>query len=205
MNPTDESVERSLRTFATPIDRPLNRPNLPDDAGDVRYIVDDTALGRMLLAVRRDGAVLATTFAASDDDTGRLLDRIAAAVSPRILRGGRLTDQIRRELGQYLAGRRRSFDIETDLSLATPFQRTVLTGLATTRYGSRTSYGELARDIGRPRAARAVGAALGANPLCVLLPCHRVVAADGGLTGYAGGVAAKRTLLTLEATGQRYA
>jgi methylated-DNA-[protein]-cysteine S-methyltransferase len=221
MNRTDQSVERSLRAFARParqpvgpsvngtvsqpVDQPFSRPVLPDDAGDVRYCLDDTAVGRMLLAVRRDGAVLASAFVPSDDDVDRLLSRLAGALTPRILRGGSLTDAARRELAEYLAGRRRSFDVRTDLTLATPFQRAVLGGLAATGYGARTTYGQLARTLGRPRAARAVGAALGANPLCVLLPCHRVVAADGGLTGYAGGLAAKRTLLTLESTNLGYA
>jgi methylated-DNA-[protein]-cysteine S-methyltransferase len=76
----------------------------------------------------------------------------------------------------------------------------VLTDLPThTRYGATTTYGTVAADIDRPKAARAVGTALGANPVCVVLPCHRVVGANGALTGYAGGLDAKRFLLNLEA------
>jgi methylated-DNA-[protein]-cysteine S-methyltransferase len=87
-----------------------------------------------------------------------------------------------------------------DLALATPFQREVLTALANgVGYGRTASYGDLARAIGRPAASRAVGGALNHNPLCVVVPCHRVVAASGALTGYAGGLAAKRLLLQLEA------
>jgi methylated-DNA-[protein]-cysteine S-methyltransferase len=89
--------------------------------------------------------------------------------------------------------------VTTDLSLATPFQRVVLPRLAATvGYGERATYGQLAARVQRPTAARAVGAALGANPLCVILPCHRVVASSGALTGYAGGLAAKAYLLELE-------
>jgi methylated-DNA-[protein]-cysteine S-methyltransferase len=197
MNSSPDAVERALGGF----DPPVRPPTLPDSAGDVRYALDDTALGRMLLVVRRDGAVLASTFAPSDADADRLLARVAAAVSPQVLRGGTRTDQVRRELAEYLAGRRRAFDVRLDLTLTTPFQRAVLGRLPATGYGQRTTYGELADGLGRPRAARAVGAALGANPLCVLLPCHRVVASTGALTGYAGGLAAKEALLALESAG----
>ncbi|MER5790561.1 MGMT family protein [Streptomyces sp. NPDC001980] len=86
-----------------------------------------------------------------------------------------------------------------DLRLATPFSRTTVERLdALLPYGVTGTYAELAAALGRPRAARAVGTALGANPLCVVLPCHRVVGSGGRLTGYAGGVEAKRFLLDLE-------
>jgi methylated-DNA-[protein]-cysteine S-methyltransferase len=89
--------------------------------------------------------------------------------------------------------------VRVDPVLASPFQQQVLQRLAAdVGYGQRVSYGHLAGAVGRPAAARAVGTALGANPLCVLLPCHRVVAASGALAGYAGGLAAKRLLLDLE-------
>jgi methylated-DNA-[protein]-cysteine S-methyltransferase len=90
--------------------------------------------------------------------------------------------------------------VPTDLALATPFQREVLTGLAArVGYGARTTYGELASAVKHPGAARAVGTALGGNPLCIVLPCHRVLPASGGVGGYAGGAAAKEHLLALEA------
>jgi methylated-DNA-[protein]-cysteine S-methyltransferase len=97
-------------------------------------------------------------------------------------------------------GGARSVDVPTDLALATPFQREVLTGLAArVGYGERTTYGELASAVEHPGAARAVGTALGGNPLCIVLPCHRVLPASGGVGGYAGGAAAKEHLLALEA------
>lgn len=172
--------------------------------GDVTYAVDDLPVGRVLLAGRTDGTLLTSTYVDDEASTGMVLDRLSRRVSPRILRGGRALDTVRRQLGEYFAGRRRGFDVPVDLALATPFQRTVLDRLAAmVPYGATTSYGRLAEDLDRPGAARAIGAALGANPVCIVLPCHRVVAASGALTGYAGGLAAKRLLLELErpATG----
>ncbi len=91
-------------------------------------------------------------------------------------------------------------EVDADLVLASPFQREVLTGLAASvGYGERTTYAVLARAVGHPGAARAVGTALGGNPLCITLPCHRVLPASGGVGGYAGGPAAKEHLLALEA------
>jgi methylated-DNA-[protein]-cysteine S-methyltransferase len=120
-----------------------------------------------------------------------------------VLRLPRELDEVRRELDAFLAGSTRGFSVPTDLALATPFQRDVLRRLAASvGYGERTTYGALARAVERPAASRAVGAALGANPLCVVLPCHRVVASSGALTGYAGGLAAKEYLLRLESGHQ---
>ena len=188
-------VERALRDFTAPAGAP------PQLAGaDVSYVVEELPVGRMLLAARPDGTLLTSAYAASEGDAEAQLDRLARRVSPSVLRGGRALDDARRQLEEYLAGHRRSFEVATDTVLATPFQRTVLDRLASdVGYGTTTSYGALAAAIGRPSASRAVGAALGANPLCIVLPCHRVVAASGALTGYAGGVEAKRRLLELEA------
>jgi methylated-DNA-[protein]-cysteine S-methyltransferase len=116
-----------------------------------------------------------------------------------VLRRPGALDDARRQFDDFLAGRRHEFDLVTDLVLATPFQRDVLATLArTVAYGERETYGGLARAIDRPTASRAVGAALGANPLCIVVPCHRVVGSHGALTGYAGGVRAKEYLLTME-------
>lgn len=109
-------------------------------------------------------------------------------------------DDAAAQLGAYLSGRLRSFDLPLDLRLATPFSRETVSALeGFVGYGRTATYGALAEALDRPRAARAVGTALGSNPLCVILPCHRIVGSTGALTGYAGGVAAKRHLLTLEA------
>ena len=167
---------------------------------DVSYVVEDTAVGRMLLARNDSGALLASSFVPDTADEDRVLSRLSARVSPRILRQPRELDEARRELEEFLTGRRHTFSLRTDLALASDFQRLVLPRLARgVGYGHRATYGELARAVERPGAARAVGAALGSNPLCVVLPCHRVVASSGALTGYAGGLEAKRYLLDLEA------
>lgn len=170
------------------------------DPSDVSYVVEDTPIGRMLLARNDSGAVVASAFAPDTASEDRVLERLSSVVSPRVLRQPQALDEVRRELDDYLHGRRRGFSVRTDLTLASGFQRVVLPRLAASvHYGERATYGELATRIDRPRAARAVGAALGANPLCVLLPCHRVVSSTGALTGYAGGLAAKEYLLALEA------
>ena len=180
--------------LAPATDRP---PALP--ASDVSYVVHDTAVGRMLLVVRDDGRVVATAYAPDTAAEDRWLQRVADTVSPRVLRRPADTDGVRRALEGYLAGRTRVVDVATDLVLASDFQRDVLTRLAATvGYGERTTYAGLAAAVDRPRAARAVGTALGGNPLCVTLPCHRVLPASGGVGGYAGGPAAKQHLLALE-------
>jgi methylated-DNA-[protein]-cysteine S-methyltransferase len=103
------------------------------------------------------------------------------------------------QLSEYFAGRRTSFDVELAMH-GSPFQRTVWQALQDIDYGERISYGELARRVDRPSAARAVGMANGCNPISVIVPCHRVIGADGSLTGYGGGVERKRLLLDLEAS-----
>lgn len=188
------SLESALAGFHAEV-RP---PELP--ASDVSYVVEDTAIGRMLLAVKDSGELVASAFTPDTSAEDHVLARLSAKVSPRVLRHPRELDAARSELEAYLAGRSHGFTLPVDLALATPFQRVVLPRLAASvGYGERATYGELARRIERPSASRAVGAALGANPLCVVVPCHRVVASTGALTGYAGGLAAKRFLLDLEA------
>ena len=178
----------------------LAPPVLP--VSDVSYVVEDTVIGRMLLATNASGALVASAFLGPRGSEDDWLERLSRSISPRVLRQPRALDPARRELEDYLAGRLHAFDLPVDLTLATPFQRTVLGRLGeVVHYGERTTYGDLARRIERPSASRAVGAALGANPLCVVLPCHRVVASSGALTGYAGGLAAKEYLLALEARG----
>lgn len=101
------------------------------------------------------------------------------------------------QLHEYFSRTRREFDLPLDVR-GTPFQRAVWAKVASIPYGTTTTYGEIAQRIGRPRAARAVGAANGANPLPILIPCHRVIGAGGSLTGYSGGLEAKAALLRLE-------
>jgi methylated-DNA-[protein]-cysteine S-methyltransferase len=183
----------------TTFDPPLAGPPVLEPT-DVSYVLEDTDVGRLLIAVRSDGTVVTCTYAADTAAEDRWLARIASAVSPRVLRHPGPTDAVRRALADYLSGATRAVDVRPDLSLASPFQREVLTGLAArVGYGERTTYALLASAVEHPKAARAVGTALGANPLCIVLPCHRVLPAAGGVGGYAGGAAAKEHLLALEA------
>ena len=136
---------------------------------------------------------------------GDALDRIGFAartpVDPSWRRDDPAFAEAARQLAEYFAGGRRAFDLPL-APAGTPFQRQVWAALTALPYGVTTSYAALAERLGRPGSARAVGAANGANPLAIVVPCHRVVGADGSLTGYAGGLAAKRALLALE--GHRF-
>jgi methylated-DNA-[protein]-cysteine S-methyltransferase len=156
---------------------------------DAAYAVVETPVGTLLLAAGERG-LRCVSFTPD-------VDALAAAVGPRVLRVPSRLGDAAAQLDEYFAGRRRRFDLELDLD-APPFQRDVLGELALVPYGEVATYGELARRIGRPRAARAVGGALNRNPLPIVLPCHRVVGATGSLVGYAGGLDRKRTLLALE-------
>ncbi len=106
-------------------------------------------------------------------------------------------DDVRRQLDEYLAGERREFDVPVDAA-GSPFQERVWQLISQIPYGTTVSYGELARELGDGTTAQEVGAAVGRNPVSILIPCHRVVGASGGLTGYAGGLRRKRILLDLE-------
>lgn len=107
-------------------------------------------------------------------------------------------EEARRQLGEYFAGKRRTFDLEIAPS-GTPFQLSVLEALQRIPYGETRSYADIAETVGKPTAVRAVGAANGRNPLPIVIPCHRVVGSNGNLTGFGGGLEAKRYLLELEA------
>jgi len=182
-------IEARLRAFNTD----LRPPRLPD--ADVAYTIHDAAVGRLVLAIEFSGTALACSYDSEETVTARL----ARAVSPRVVRDPRRCDPLRRQLDEYLSGRRRDFDVAVDPVLATPFARRVLEAVRRVPYGATSDYGTIARVIGSPGAARAVGNALGSNPVCVLLPCHRILRGDGTLGGYAGGTAAKELLLRTEA------
>ena len=105
-----------------------------------------------------------------------------------------------REVREWFAGKRREFTVPVDLSSTPPFTRKVLERLCEIPYGATRTYGEIARDVGSPRGARAVGQAVGSNPVPVIVPCHRVLAAGGGIGGFGLGLDAKRKLLARETT-----
>ncbi len=112
-----------------------------------------------------------------------------------------LWERVYTQLVEYFAGKRRTFDLPLRYA-GTPFQRAVWEALLAISYGETRTYGELARALGRPNAARAVGGACHVNPICILIPCHRVIGANGVLTGFAGGIEIKRSLLLLERGGK---
>ncbi|MDB5868483.1 MAG: methylated-DNA--protein-cysteine methyltransferase [Polaromonas sp.] len=112
--------------------------------------------------------------------------------------GHAILKQASQQLGEYFAGRRSHFDIPLDLGCGTAFQQSVWQALLEIPQGSSISYGEVSRRIGRPAAVRAVGGAIGRNPVSIIVPCHRVMGSSGALTGYAGGLDRKTALLRLE-------
>jgi methylated-DNA-[protein]-cysteine S-methyltransferase len=122
-------------------------------------------------------------------------EALARTFGPRVLRSP--LDDVRRELDEYFAGSRREFDLPIDLRVA-PFHADVLAELARVPYGHTETYGALAKKVGRPNAARAVGTVMNRNPIPIVLPCHRIVGANGALTGYAGGLDVKLRLLQME-------
>ena len=115
-----------------------------------------------------------------------------------MLRASRPLDDVRRQLDEYFDEQRTDFELAVDLTPVADFTRQVLTRLAKVPHGQVTTYGALAKAAGRPRAARAVGTVMNRNPIPIVLPCHRVVGANGDLVGYGGGLERKRQLLTLE-------
>jgi methylated-DNA-[protein]-cysteine S-methyltransferase len=163
---------------------------------DVAYRVLDTPIGPLLLAATEEG-LLRVAFEVQDHDS--VLGGLADAVSPRILHAPGRLDEVARELDEYFAGQRRTFDVALDFRLSHGFRRAVLAHLREIGYGRTESYAQVAAAAGSPKAVRAVGTACATNPLPVVVPCHRVVRSDGSSGGYAGGAAAKRTLLSLEA------
>jgi methylated-DNA-[protein]-cysteine S-methyltransferase len=161
---------------------------------DVAYDVTDSPLGPLLLAVTERGLCRV----AYDAEPEAQEERLARDFGIRVLRAPRALDEARRELDDYFEGRRQSFDLSVDLAAVGGFHRAVLSRLAEVPYGSLTTYGTLAAESGRPRAARAVGTAMNRNPVPIVLPCHRVVGANGNLVGYGGGLERKIALLRLE-------
>jgi methylated-DNA-[protein]-cysteine S-methyltransferase len=136
-------------------------------------------------------------------DEEATLGRVAERLSPRVIEAPARLDDARRQLDDYFSGRRRSFELPIDWGLVGDFGRRVLGQTARIPYGSVATYGDVAREIGSPRAARATGNALGANPMPIVVPCHRVVASGGKMGGYTGGIERKQLLLTLERGGDQ--
>jgi methylated-DNA-[protein]-cysteine S-methyltransferase len=163
---------------------------------DVAYAKLDSPVGTLLLAATPAGLVRIAYLDGDQEDS--ILEDIARRVSPRVLAAPRALDEPRRELDEYFEGRRRSFEIAIDRQLMSDFGRRVLAATAAIPYGSVSTYQDVAARAGSPRGSRAAGNALGANPLPIVLPCHRVLRSGGSLGGYTGGLDRKRTLLAIE-------
>jgi methylated-DNA-[protein]-cysteine S-methyltransferase len=164
---------------------------------DVAYAAVDSPLGDLTVFVTPRGLVRLAYEGEAIDAT---LQELAERVSPRILHAPERTDNARRELEAYFAGRLHAFTQPVDWSLIRGFAAEVLHATARIPFGSVSTYGRMAIEAGSPRAARAAGNALGSNPIPIVVPCHRVLHADGGLGGYSGGLHRKRFLLQLEGT-----
>ncbi|BBY27587.1 methylated-DNA--[protein]-cysteine S-methyltransferase [Mycolicibacterium sediminis] len=162
---------------------------------DVAYRDVGTPVGTLLLVATETG-LLRVAYEREDFDA--VLAVVADRVSPRILRAPGRLDDAARQLDEYFAGTRQSFDLPLDHALSAGFRRTVQQALPDIGYGHTASYGDVARAVGNPGAVRAVGSACATNPLPVVVPCHRVLRSDGSLGGYVGGAAAKTALLDLE-------
>jgi methylated-DNA-[protein]-cysteine S-methyltransferase len=199
-------VERALRRGAARTDRGddpaaaaarrLVQRAADEGLADVVYSPVDSPFGELLLAATGRGLL---RLAFPEEDVESVLERISQRVSPRILEAPGPLSEARRELDEYFAGRRRSFELALDWSLVGgPFGRKVLRVTSEIPYGGVQSYREVASDAGSPRGSRAAGNALGSNPMPIVVPCHRVLHSGGALGGYGGGIERKRWLLELE-------
>ena len=202
MNDFDSALRQAARGLPAEApagaDRKLAERAAADGLLDVAYASVDSPLGPLLVATTPRGLVrVAYTEPGSQDD---VLEELAARVSPRVLESPARVDEPRRELDEYFAGRRMEFDLPIDWSVLRGFTLKVLRETARIDFGELRSYADVASAAGSPRAVRAAGNALGANPMPVVVPCHRVVRTGGAIGGYTGGLERKQFLLRLEGT-----
>ncbi|HSX21852.1 MAG TPA: methylated-DNA--[protein]-cysteine S-methyltransferase [Gaiellaceae bacterium] len=182
------------KTFSPVLDKRFREAAADEGLLDVAYDVLETDIGTLLVGVS-DHGLCRIHF---DPEPERDIEELARIYGPRVLRSSKPVDRVRIELDEYLAGRRQVFDLDLDLRGVPAFHMRALTELARVGYGETTTYGALAAKAGNPRAARAIGTAMNRNPIPIVLPCHRVVGANGSLTGYGGGLERKEHLLRLE-------
>ena len=194
---TSDALERALSNVPV-----VELPELGSAAAaagllDVAYATLDSPAGSLLLAATPRGLVR-LAYLDEGQELDAVLEQLARRVSPRILTAPRRLDEPRRELDQYFAGARRRFDFDLDWQLTRGFGRRVLEATARIPFGSVSTYKQVATQAGSPRGSRAAGNALGANPIPIVVPCHRVLHTTGGLGGYTGGLGRKRLLLDIE-------
>jgi methylated-DNA-[protein]-cysteine S-methyltransferase len=187
----DETGRASVEHLHAELARRADRAGLLD----VAYRTVDSPIGPLLLAATREGLVR-VAFHLEDHDA--VLQRLATDISPRILRAPPRLDEAARQLGEYFAGSRRTFDLPVDLRLAHGFRREVLDHLLAIPYGRTESYAEVAKASGNAKAVRAAASACSHNPLPVVVPCHRVVRSDGSIGQYLAGAESKVWLLAME-------
>jgi methylated-DNA-[protein]-cysteine S-methyltransferase len=193
--PVDASESGQMRVDAASAAARLVARADSEGLVEIAYASIDSPFGT-LVAAATDRGLMRLTF--PEERTDAVLERLAARVSPRILEAPRRLDPVRRELDEYFAGARRSFEITLDWSLVGTFARRVLAVAAAIPYGNVLTYTQVAGKAGSPRGSRAAGNALGSNPIPIVVPCHRVLRVGGALGGYAGGLERKRRLLELE-------
>jgi methylated-DNA-[protein]-cysteine S-methyltransferase len=197
-----KDVETALRDSAAALAEAPPADSIAERAAaegllDIAYAVVDSPLGPLVAATTPRGLVrLAYTGEVRGED--EVLEDLATRLSPRILESPARLDRARRELDEYFAGERKRFELPIDWSLTRGFTSEVLRQTARIGFGKTSTYAEVASRAGSPRAVRAAGNALGANPLPVVVPCHRVLRTGGALGGYTGGIERKQFLLSLE-------
>ncbi|HEY6550416.1 MAG TPA: methylated-DNA--[protein]-cysteine S-methyltransferase [Solirubrobacterales bacterium] len=162
---------------------------------DVAYAMSDSPFGPLLLAATPKGLV---KLSLPGHDPEEALEDLAARISPRVLESPARLDEARRELDLYFEGKLTEFDLPLDWQLSRDFRRRALRAIDRIPYGKTRSYTEIARSAGNERAVRAAGTACGANPIPIVVPCHRVLRTSGALGGYGGGLPMKEALLKLE-------
>lgn len=202
---TDGAIRRALRDAGGAVDferakRAFSARAEDEGLVEVAYANVDSPFGEMLVAATDRGVVKLAlpSHAGSELKPDLVLTELAAAVSPRVLEAPARLDPARRELDAYFEGKLKRFGVPVDWRLAKGFTDKVLHQVARIPYGRTLSYGEVAAKAGNPRAFRAAGTACGANPVPLIVPCHRVVQASGDPGNYGGGPQMKRALLELE-------
>ncbi|HLB21919.1 MAG TPA: methylated-DNA--[protein]-cysteine S-methyltransferase, partial [Solirubrobacteraceae bacterium] len=176
--------ERDARAAASAARR-LSERIVHEGLADISYAPADSPFGSLLLAATKRGLA---RVAFPEEDVDEVLDRLATRISPRIVEAAGPLEAMRRELDEYFEGRRRRFELALDWTLVGPFARRVLGAASEIPYGGVLSYAQVAAQAGSPRGSRAAGNALGANPIPIVVPCHRVLRRGGALGGYAGGL-----------------